>query len=171
MLPYGVWKSLKGWVPADHLKLPRMRDVDAHWRLGVAATGLDRITKRVRLADGEQVPYDRLLIATGTRARQWPNPTEAALQGVHTIRSRDDAAQLQNALAEPPSRVLVIGAGFIGSEVASVCRELGLPVTVVERGSAPLVGARRGDRGDRRADAARSRCGPALRSRRVVIGG
>jgi 3-phenylpropionate/trans-cinnamate dioxygenase ferredoxin reductase subunit len=132
---------LKGWVPADHTKLPRMREVDADWRLGVAAVGLDRVTKQVRLADGEQVPYDRLLIATGTRARQWPNPEEAALQGVHTIRSRDDAAQLQKALAEPPSRVLVIGAGFIGSEVASVCRELDIPVTVVERGSAPLVGA------------------------------
>ncbi|MFE3633545.1 NAD(P)/FAD-dependent oxidoreductase [Streptomyces sp. NPDC059168] len=132
---------LKGWVPADHTKLPRMREVDAQWRLGVAAIGLDRVTKQVRLADGEQVPYDRLLIATGTRARQWPNPDEAALDGVHTIRSRDDAAQLQKELAEPPSRVLVIGAGFIGSEVASVCRELEIPVTVVERGSAPLVGA------------------------------
>ncbi|MFE5035056.1 NAD(P)/FAD-dependent oxidoreductase [Streptomyces sp. NPDC056683] len=132
---------LKGWVPADHTKLPRMREVDADWRLGVAATGLDRVTKQVRLADGEQVPYDRLLIATGTRARQWPNPDEAALDGVCTIRSRDDAARLQKALAESPSRVLVIGAGFIGSEVASVCRELGIPVTVVERGAAPLVGA------------------------------
>ncbi|MER6038295.1 FAD/NAD(P)-binding oxidoreductase [Streptomyces sp. NPDC001835] len=132
---------LKGWVPADHTKLPRMREVDADWRLGVAAVGLDRATKQVSLADGERVPYDRLLIATGTRARQWPNPAEAALHGVHTIRSRDDAEQLQKALAEPPSRVLVIGAGFIGSEVASVCRELDIPVTVVERGSAPLVGA------------------------------
>ncbi|MEU6595283.1 FAD-dependent oxidoreductase, partial [Streptomyces sp. NPDC046881] len=79
---------LKGWVPADHTKLPRMREVDADWRLGVAATGLDRSTKQVHLADGEQVPYDRLLIATGTRAWQWPNPDEAALEGVHTIRSR-----------------------------------------------------------------------------------
>ncbi|MFD9214450.1 NAD(P)/FAD-dependent oxidoreductase [Streptomyces sp. NPDC059544] len=132
---------LKGWVPADHTKLPRLREVDAEWRLGVAATGLDRAAKQVRLADGRQVPYDRLLIATGTRARQWPNPVEAALDGVYTLRSRDDAAQLQKALAAPPSRVLVIGAGFIGSEIASVCRELDLPVTVVERGSAPLVGA------------------------------
>ncbi|MEW2304250.1 FAD-dependent oxidoreductase [Streptomyces sp. NPDC006655] len=132
---------LKGWVPADHTRLPRMREVNADWRLGVAAVGLDRTTKQVRLADGDQVPYDRLLIATGTRARQWPDPDEAALEGVCTIRTRDDAARLQKALAESPSRVLVIGAGFIGSEVASVCRELGIEVTVVERGSAPLVGA------------------------------
>ena len=132
---------LKGWVPADHTKLPRLREVDADWRLGVAATGLDRATKHVLLADGEQVPYDRVLIATGTRARQWPNPAEAALEGVYTLRSCDDAARLQQALAARPSRVLIIGAGFIGSEMASVCRELDLPVTVAERGSAPLVGA------------------------------
>ncbi|MEU0397100.1 FAD-dependent oxidoreductase [Streptomyces sp. NPDC006208] len=132
---------LKGWVPADHTKLPRLREVSAEWRLGVAAAGLDRATRQVRLADGEQIPYDRLLIATGTRARRWPNPDEAALDGVYTLRSRDDAAQLQKALAARPSRVLVIGAGFIGSEMASVCRELDLSVTVVERGSAPLVGA------------------------------
>ncbi|MGV9563603.1 NAD(P)/FAD-dependent oxidoreductase [Streptomyces sp. NPDC003480] len=132
---------LKGWVPADHTRLPRLREVDADWRLGVAATGLDRATRHVRLADGEQVPYDRLLIATGTRARQWPNPAEAALEGVYTLRSRDDAARLQQALAARPTRVLIIGAGFIGSEMASVCRELDLPVTVAERGSAPLVGA------------------------------
>ncbi|MEV5537153.1 FAD/NAD(P)-binding oxidoreductase [Saccharopolyspora shandongensis] len=131
---------LKGWVPADHTKLPRLREVDAEWRLGVAATGLDRAAKHVLLANGEQVAYDRLLIATGTRARQWPNPTEAALEGVYTLRSRDDAARLQQALAARPSRVLVIGAGFIGSEMASVCRELDLPVTVAERGPSPLVG-------------------------------
>src|SRR6185312_2755541 len=132
---------LKGWVPADHTKLPRVRQVDAEWRLGVAATGLDRVNKQVRLANGEQVPFDRLLIATGTRAREWPNKKEAALEGVFTIRTSNDAARLQKALAAKPSRVLVIGAGFVGSEVASVCRELGLAVTVAERASAPLVGA------------------------------
>jgi NADPH-dependent 2,4-dienoyl-CoA reductase/sulfur reductase-like enzyme len=167
---------LKGWVPADHTKLPRMREVDADWRLGVAATGLDRVTKQVRLADGEQVPYDRLLIATGTRARQWPNPDEAALEGVCTIRSRDDAARLQKALAESPSRVLVIGAGFIGSEVASVCRELGIAVTVVERGAAPLVGAHGGVIGEIAAQMQRDhgvdlRCGLGVSSLEGDSGG
>ena len=47
---------LKGWVPADHTKLPRLRAVDAEWRLGVAATGLDRVNKQVRLANGDEVP-------------------------------------------------------------------------------------------------------------------
>jgi NADPH-dependent 2,4-dienoyl-CoA reductase/sulfur reductase-like enzyme len=132
---------LKGWVPADHTKLPRLRRVDAEWRLGVAAVGLDRAAKKVSLADGTTVPYDRLLIATGVRARPWFNPAEAALEGVFTIRTADDAARLQAALARKPRRVLIIGAGFIGSEIASVCRELGLAVTVAERAAAPLIGA------------------------------
>ncbi|MBV8094491.1 MAG: FAD-dependent oxidoreductase [Acetobacteraceae bacterium] len=132
---------LKGWVPADHTKLPRMLEVHAEWRLGVAATGLDRAKKVVRLADGDEVPFDRVLLATGVRARQWPNPAQAALEGVYTLRTSNDAARLQAALAAGPRRVLIIGAGFIGSEVASVCRELGLQVTVAERASAPLAGA------------------------------
>jgi NADPH-dependent 2,4-dienoyl-CoA reductase/sulfur reductase-like enzyme len=139
---------LKGWVKAEHTKLPRMRKVDAEWRLGVAATGLDRKTKQVRLANGNQVPYDRLLIATGTRARPWFNPKEAALEGVFTLRTSDDAGRLQAALAAKPGRVLIVGAGFIGSEMASVCRELGLAVTVAERAGAPLVGALGGVIGD-----------------------
>jgi NADPH-dependent 2,4-dienoyl-CoA reductase/sulfur reductase-like enzyme len=93
---------LKGWVPADHTKLARVRQVDAEWRLGIAATGLDRRSKQVRLANGEQVPFDRLLIATGTRAREWPNNKEAALEGVFTIRTSNDAARLQKALAAKP---------------------------------------------------------------------
>ena len=132
---------IKGSVPADHTALPRRRAIDAEWRLGVAATGLDRAAKQVRLADGEQIPYDLLLIATGVRARPWFNPAEAALDGVVSIRTRDDAAELRQRLAAGPRRVLVIGGGFIGSEVASICRELGLAVTVAERAEAPLAGA------------------------------
>lgn len=82
---------LLGRVPADTTELPMRRDPDAEWRLGVAATGLDPLGKRVMLADGESLPFDRLLIATGTRARPWPNPEEAALDGVFTLRTRDDA--------------------------------------------------------------------------------
>jgi NADPH-dependent 2,4-dienoyl-CoA reductase/sulfur reductase-like enzyme len=132
---------LKGWVPADHTLLPRSRELDAEWRLGVAATGLDRKTKTVQLATGEQVPFDRLLIATGVRSRPWFNKEEAKLEGLFTIRTSDDAGRLHAALAAKPRRVLIIGAGFIGSEMASVCRELGLDVTVAERADAPLVGA------------------------------
>ena len=160
---------LKGWVPADHTKLPRVREVDAEWLLGEAAVGLDRVNKQVRLAGGDQIPFDRLLIATGTRAREWFNKEEAALEGVFTIRTSNDAARLQKALAAKPGRVLVIGAGFVGSEVASVCRELGLAVTVVERASAPLVGALGGVIGKIAAEMQRDhgvdlRCGIGVKS-------
>ncbi|GAA0371028.1 FAD-dependent oxidoreductase [Microbispora corallina] len=132
---------LLGLAAADATGLPMRRDPDAHWRLGVRATGLDPLGKRVMLADGESLPFDRLLIATGTRARPWPNPEEAALDGVFTLRTCVDAGRLAERLAATPRRVLVIGGGFTGSEIASACRERGLEVTVTERGPAPLVGA------------------------------
>ncbi|MFD7443970.1 NAD(P)/FAD-dependent oxidoreductase [Streptomyces sp. NPDC059909] len=126
---------------AERTALPRRRAIDAKWRLGVAATGLDMSAKRVRLADGDEVEYDRLLIATGVRARPWPKREEAELDGVFLLRTRDDAAALHRRLRAGPRRVFVIGAGFTGSEIASACREQDIPVTVAERGSAPLVGA------------------------------
>ena len=133
---------LTGWFPVEHTQLPWQSLLpDVEWRLGVAATGLDLADKRVCLADGATIAFDRLLIATGTRARPWHAADEASLQGVFTLRGWDDARLLQQRLAAKPRRVLVIGGGFTGSEVASACCELGLPVTVVERGAAPLVGA------------------------------
>jgi NADPH-dependent 2,4-dienoyl-CoA reductase/sulfur reductase-like enzyme len=132
---------MEGWVPAERTALPEPRDIDAHWRLGVAATGLDLARKQVRLADGRQVGFDRLLIATGVRPRPWPNPAAAALDGVFVLNTCDDAARLQRRLAAGPRQVLVIGGGFIGSETASACRDMGLAVTVAERGPAPLTGA------------------------------
>ena len=74
---------LKGWVPANHTLLPRSREIDAEWRLGVAATGLDRKTKNVRLANGDLIPYDRLLIDTGVRSRPWFNKEEASFRPIH----------------------------------------------------------------------------------------
>jgi len=146
--PYGPYdriplskQVLTGWVPAEQTALPRGGGLDADWRLGQPAVGLDRRTRQVLLADGGQVPFDRLLIATGVRAQPWPDPGEARLDGLYTVRGRDDAAALRQRLAAGPGHVLVIGAGFIGCEVASDCRELGLPVTVVDRGPAPLAGA------------------------------
>lgn len=132
---------LLGQATADTTGLPMRQDPNADWRLGVRATGVDQLAKQVLLEDGESLPYDRLLIATGTRARPWPNPEEAALNGVFTLRTREDAGGLAQRLAAGPERVLVIGGGFTGSEIASACRERGLEVTVAERGPAPLVGA------------------------------
>ncbi|KOU41883.1 NAD(P)/FAD-dependent oxidoreductase [Streptomyces sp. WM6378] len=132
---------LLGKSRAERTALPRRRDIDAEWRLGVPAVGLDMAARRVKLADGDEVPYDRLLIATGVRARPWPNAEEGELDGVFVLRTRDDGAALAGRLDAGPRRVLVIGAGFTGSEIASACRERGLEVTVAERGDAPLVGA------------------------------
>jgi NADPH-dependent 2,4-dienoyl-CoA reductase/sulfur reductase-like enzyme/ferredoxin len=132
---------LAGWIPPDHTMLPQLRKFDAEWLRGQPATGLDLEGKRVRLADGKEVAFDRLLIATGVRARPWPNEAEAALDGVLVLRTLKDASQFRQQLARCTGRVLVIGAGFTGSEVASVCREQDLPVTVVEQGPAPLAGS------------------------------
>jgi NADPH-dependent 2,4-dienoyl-CoA reductase/sulfur reductase-like enzyme len=132
---------LDGLEAAEQTALPRSDTLNARWLLGVPAIGLDLAGKQVRLGDGGAVDYDRLLIATGTRARPWPNQAEAALDGVFVLRTRDNAAGLRRRLADRPRRVLVIGGGFTGSEVASACRDQDVPVTVAERGSAPLVGA------------------------------
>jgi NADPH-dependent 2,4-dienoyl-CoA reductase/sulfur reductase-like enzyme/ferredoxin len=130
---------LTGWVQAEGTPLPRPENIDE--RLGVRAMGLDLDAKRVHLADGQTLEFDRLLIATGTRARHWPNPAEAALDGVMVLRTDDDAARLREHLAAAPKRVLVIGGGFTGSEIASDCCEIGVAVTLAERGAAPLSGA------------------------------
>ncbi|MFF3566261.1 NAD(P)/FAD-dependent oxidoreductase [Nocardia jiangxiensis] len=134
-------RVLSGRLSADDTGLPGSRDLHAQWRLGVAVQSLDRRTRTVGLADGASLEYDKLLIATGARARSWPDAAEAALDGVFGVRTRDDARELAARLAARPRRVLVIGSGFVGSETASVCRELGLEVTVVERSPAPLTGA------------------------------
>ncbi len=132
---------LSGWIGTDRLLLPRTRELNARWLLGAAATGLDLAAREVRLADGRAVRFDGLVIATGAGARPWPVPREAALRGVHVLRGRDDADRLCADLAEKPRRVLVIGGGFTGSEVASSCHDLGIPVTVTHRGVAPMAGA------------------------------
>jgi NADPH-dependent 2,4-dienoyl-CoA reductase/sulfur reductase-like enzyme/ferredoxin len=129
---------LTGWVRPERTSLPTPEDIDE--RLGVRAVALDLDAKHVCLADGQTLEFDRVLIATGTQARRWPNPGEAALDGVMVLRTRDDAAKLRERLVARPRRVLVIGGGFTGSEIASDCREMGLPVTVAERGPAPLAG-------------------------------
>ncbi|QHC28372.1 NAD(P)/FAD-dependent oxidoreductase [Streptomyces sp. HF10] len=154
---------------ADPLRteLPRRREIDAKWRLGVAATGLDLTAGRVRLSDGDEVEYDRLLIATGVRARPWPRESEARLDGVFVLRTRDDAAGLYQRLRAGPRRVFVIGAGFAGCEVASACREQGVQVTVAERAGAPLVGALGGVVGAVAADLMREH-GVDLRTRVTV---
>jgi NADPH-dependent 2,4-dienoyl-CoA reductase/sulfur reductase-like enzyme len=97
------------------------------------------------LEGGERVGYDGLVIATGAVARRLPGT--AGLAGIHVLRSLDDARALREALGKQP-RVLVVGCGFIGAEVAASCRQLGLSVVAVEPAPAPCMrglGRRIGD--------------------------
>jgi 3-phenylpropionate/trans-cinnamate dioxygenase ferredoxin reductase subunit len=108
-------------------------------RLGVRAVGLDASARAVLLDDGGRLPYDRLLIATGSIPRTLDIPG-ADLPGVHMLRSLDDARSLSaDMMAGEP--VVVVGAGFIGAEVASACRARGLAVTVIEPLAAPMARA------------------------------
>lgn len=111
-------------------------DLEVTWRLGTAAASLDPASRRVMLPGGEPVEYDGLVIATGARPRLLPGAE--GLSGVHVLRGLDDARALQAALASG-GRLVVVGAGFIGLEVAASARELGLEVVVVEALAAPLL--------------------------------
>jgi 3-phenylpropionate/trans-cinnamate dioxygenase ferredoxin reductase component len=102
---------------------------------GVTATGLDPTGRSVRLGDGSRVEYERLLVATGSRPRRL-----AELDGfsnVSTLRTLDDARRLRDALT-PGGRLVVVGAGFIGQEVAAAATKAGMHVTIVEAAAAPL---------------------------------
>jgi 3-phenylpropionate/trans-cinnamate dioxygenase ferredoxin reductase component len=132
-------RVLSGEAFPDRLALPSRPGLDLTWRLGTRAAGLDLAAREVVIEGGERLPFDRLLIATGTRARAWPHAAEARLKGVHAIRHRDDAERLRAALAAGPERVLIIGAGFIGCEAASSCRSAGLAVTLVDPNPTPLA--------------------------------
>jgi 3-phenylpropionate/trans-cinnamate dioxygenase ferredoxin reductase subunit len=132
---------LAGSAEEDRLFLAGALDdeVEVDWRLGQPATGLDLGARVVRLADGAEVGFDGLVIATGGNARTLAEP--AGLEGVHVLRSVDDARALRAELDATPGRVVVIGAGFIGAEVAATCRGRGLPVTMIEALPVPLARA------------------------------
>lgn len=106
-------------------------------RVNTAAVGVDLAARRVLLADGSAIEYHHLIIATGLRPRRLPGL--AALAGVHVLRSHDDAVALRTELAGA-GRALVIGAGFIGCELAASFRAGGLPVVLVEPQPTPLAG-------------------------------
>ena len=104
-------------------------------RLAVRATALDVESRRVALSDGTGVEYDRLVVATGARVRTLRGMPRLA--GLHVLRGLDDALALRADLAAA-RRVAIVGAGFIGLEVAASCRARGLEVDVVEALPLPL---------------------------------
>lgn len=141
-------KFLQGALPAQRLLI---RQADYYERnairvlTGCRVERIDRDQHAVILADGSTLAYGRLVLATGGRSRGLPE-VPAGMAGVHTLRTMADAEALR-ADATPGSRVLLIGGGYIGLEVAATLRTLGCDVTVVEteprilgRVAAPAIG-------------------------------
>jgi NADPH-dependent 2,4-dienoyl-CoA reductase/sulfur reductase-like enzyme len=118
---------------------PKAAAADVQWRLGtrIATARLDE--RVVELADGERLSYDGLVVATGMRPRRLRCP--GPLVGRHTVRTLADAQILRDALIRPGARVVVVGAGFIGCEVAATAVGLGAAqVTVVDPLPLPMAG-------------------------------
>jgi len=137
-LPYERPPLSKGFLRGDATEA-EMRLHDLDWykaknvglNLGVTAVAVDRRNRTVTLDDGRRFPWDRLLIATGTRARRLTVPG-ASLPGVHVLRDLADAKGLRHGL-EAGDRLVVIGGGYLGLEVAAAARSIGLSVSVVEK--------------------------------------
>jgi 3-phenylpropionate/trans-cinnamate dioxygenase ferredoxin reductase subunit len=130
---------LRGGIDAGALALgtpDEYRDLAVEWLLGETAVRLDPADRTVTLAGGRELRTDAVVVATGASPRTIPGQERPA--GIHTLRTLDDAQALRADLANGLPRVAVIGAGFIGAEVASSAHRLGLDVTVVEAAPVPL---------------------------------
>ncbi len=134
------------WPPekAQHRAAARVPDLDLDLRLGVAATALDAASRSISLSDGSLISADGIVLAMGATARRLPGDQPA---GVHVLRTLDDCLSLRAELEKMPARVAVIGAGFIGAEVAATCRGRGLEVTMIEAAPVPLGRVLPGDLG------------------------
>jgi NADPH-dependent 2,4-dienoyl-CoA reductase/sulfur reductase-like enzyme len=128
------------WDPEKILLPAGKEDLGLDFRLGTRASSLD-LGSRLLTVDGpaghsESISFDSLVIASGAAARRLPN--SEGIAGVHVVRTLADSLALRAELDANPSRVVVIGAGFIGGEVTSSCRKRGLDVTLVEALPLPL---------------------------------
>jgi NADPH-dependent 2,4-dienoyl-CoA reductase/sulfur reductase-like enzyme len=133
----GTWPPERAVLADRH----RLDELGVDLRLGRRADALDASARRVTLDDGTVLEGDAVVVATGARPRRLPG-TEA-LHGVALLRTLDDCERLRSRIADagPGCRVVVIGAGFIGSEVAATCSGLGCAVTVLEAMPTPLAPA------------------------------
>ncbi len=133
-------RLLAGDWEADRIALRRPDDVaalDVTWRLDSRAVGLDIPGRRVLFADGSAERFEGAILATGSRPNKLPGQDE--VPGVVVLRSLDDALDLRERISGGGRRVVVIGAGFIGLEVAATARTLGNEVLVLEGAPAPLI--------------------------------
>ncbi|NUQ97925.1 MAG: FAD-dependent oxidoreductase [Streptomyces sp.] len=131
---------LAGKAPFESLAFtPKAAAADVEWRLGTKVVAADLDRRVVALDDGSAISYDGLVVATGMRPRRLRCP--GPLTGRHTVRTLADAQDLRDELTRPDARVVVIGAGFIGCEVAATAVGLGVrEVTVVDPLPLPMVG-------------------------------
>jgi 3-phenylpropionate/trans-cinnamate dioxygenase ferredoxin reductase component len=129
---------LSGEWPPDRARLRTTDQLAAAgidlWA-GALATGLDLDRREVRLADGQRLPYDGLVIATGATARSLPGT--APRPGLHSLRTLAECLALRAELAAG-ARLAIVGAGFIGMEVAAAARLLGAPVAVIDPLTVPM---------------------------------
>lgn len=126
-------KYLSGALARDRMPIRHQSfyaDHGVDLRLGRRAMSIDRATRRVQLDDGSTLPYDTLVLATGSRPRQVTVPG-SDLAGIHSLRTMADADRLRDE-ARPGRSAVIVGGGYIGLEVAATCRELGVEVTVLE---------------------------------------
>jgi 3-phenylpropionate/trans-cinnamate dioxygenase ferredoxin reductase component len=131
---------LRGEAPREKARVHEEGFYESHdieLRTGTTATAIDTSAGEVELEGGEQLRYDRLLLATGAEPRRLSIPG-ADLDGVHYLRELNDSDALAALLAKGSGRVAVIGAGWIGSEVAASARTKGLDVALVEMADVPL---------------------------------
>ncbi|MBJ8342369.1 FAD-dependent oxidoreductase [Antrihabitans sp. YC3-6] len=129
-------KSLDGFTV---LTRQWYRDHHIDLRLGTEVTAIDRSAKTVSLPDGSTISYDKLALATGSRSRRPPIPGSDA-DGVHYLRTVDESDALVDVLARG-GRLAIVGAGWIGLEIAANAREKGVDVTIVEAAELPLLAA------------------------------
>ncbi|UKY51967.1 NAD(P)/FAD-dependent oxidoreductase [Streptomyces inhibens] len=127
---------LSGTMSESDIRLAGAEDFGARWIRGTAAVGLDRERRRVRLADGVELPYDGVVLAPGAKARAWSGAVPPA--GVLTVRGLDDVRRLRAAVDGGAHEVVIVGAGFVGVELASSLSGLGVRVTLVEPFGRPL---------------------------------
>ena len=113
-----------------------LEDLQLTWRLGVRAVQFDAASHTVTLGDGERLKADGVVIATGARTRTLRGTEDVA--GVYTLRTVADSMAIRSEFEAMPGRVVVVGAGFIGAEVAATARGRGLDVTMVEMAETPL---------------------------------
>lgn len=126
----GDWDEARTRLRPDTM----LSALDAEFVLGDSAVALDVDRKLVRTAAGRALTADAVVIATGLTPRRLPGPD---LQGVHVLRTLDDAAALRKDLSEG-ARVVVVGDGVLGAEIAATARKLGLAVTMAGPQAAPL---------------------------------